>query len=700
MYKTYPVNVVFCDLTHVQGSLSATESMPYGAACVASYAKQFASFPLEIHLIKFPEEVFRICDSVSPSMVCFSSYAWNTHLSCSFAGEIKKNRPDTIIVFGVPNLSSEKEVQEEFLRSNPAIDFFLEGEGEIAFLEFLERAYDCGFLKDRLFIHNLPNARCLADNDFKEGPMLPRMKDLDLIPSPYLTGMLDRFFVMGCLPRTQTVRGCPFRCTYCVEGNEYYNPISQHRSIPCFREEMEYIAARSDRNRQLNIADSNYGMYRKDLETAAVLREVYSKTGYPEYIHVAMGKARKDRVSKVAEILEGRLRLSGSVQSLNPVVLKNIKRKNVSLEELKTLARKSKSSRTNSYSEIIIPLPGETRPAFEKYLEPLLEADFNILMVYTLMLLDGAEISTDKSIKNFGLESGFRVLPRCFGKYQFGDSAFVSAEIEKVCTGHKNMPFEEYIHCRMLSLIIMIFYNDRLFEEITLILRGNNIPLSNWILTICKTLKIRKNGAGLGKLIQDFQKETIDEIWREKDQLRRSLSDSLQIDKYIRGELGRNLIYTYKADAILNHMSELIMVSIQAAKKLILGDHQDLSLENKTKIEHFFEDLAALLDVRKSNFFNTKENYEISLRFNFEPLIEGIPIGLEKIVELEAPTVYRLFNSKEQQKIIEEQQALYGNDLHGSARVLARVNVSRLFRNVSIVEAESAPKHAVRGYFL
>jgi radical SAM superfamily enzyme YgiQ (UPF0313 family) len=667
--------------------------MPYGAACVASYAKKYASFQLEIHMVKFPEEVFGICNSVSPSMVCFSSYAWNTHLSCSFAREIKKNRPDTIIVFGGPNFSSEAVVQEEFLRSEPAIDFFLEGEGEEAFLEFVERAYDCGFSKACLYMQELPNARYLVDNVFKRNHLLPRMKDLDRIPSPYLDGILDRFFEKGCLPRTQTIRGCPFGCTYCVEGHKYYNQISRHRSEQSFREEIEYIASRSKRNRQLNIADSNYGMYRKDLETAAVLRDVYRETGYPEYIHVAMGKTQKNRVAEVADILEGRLRLSGSVQSMNPVVLKNIKRKNVSLDELKELARKSKTSRTNSYSEIIIPLPGETREAFEKYLEPLLDADFNILMVYTLMLLDGAEISTGKSMKKFGLESGFRVLPRCFGKYQFGDSMFVSAEVEKVCVGHKDMTFSEYIHCRILSLIIMIFYNDRLFEEITLVLRGNNIPVANWILEICEKLTSIKNDTGLGKLIQDFQKETRDEIWRERDQLRRSLLDPLQIEKYIRGELGRNLLYTYKADAILNHIDGLIAAGIQAAKKLVLENHQSLSEEHQIRMERFFEDLAALIAVRKSNLFNVKENYKISLRFNLEPLIEGIPMGKEKIAEAERPTIYHLFNSEEQQKVIEEQQAIYGKDLHGAARVLARVNVSRLFRNVQVIRTESASKH-------
>ncbi|MFO7559259.1 MAG: hypothetical protein R6X10_10555 [Desulfobacterales bacterium] len=62
----------------------------------------------------------------------------------------------------------------------------------------------------------------------------------------------------------------------------------------------------------------------------------------------------------------------------------------------------------------------------------------------------------------------------------------------------------------------------------------------------------------------------------------------------------------------------------------------------------------------------------------------------EMISNEEAPTTYHLSNSEEQKKIMEEQQALYVKDLHGTARVLARVNVSRLFRTVRVTEAESA----------
>lgn len=42
-----------------------------------------------------------------------------------------------------------------------------------------------------------------------------RRTDLDEIPSPYLTGALDEFFAVPNLgPMIETVRGCPYSCTF------------------------------------------------------------------------------------------------------------------------------------------------------------------------------------------------------------------------------------------------------------------------------------------------------------------------------------------------------------------------------------------------------------------------------------------------------------------------------------------------------
>jgi radical SAM superfamily enzyme YgiQ (UPF0313 family) len=45
------------------------------------------------------------------------------------------------------------------------------------------------------------------------------------VPSPYLAVKMDEFFGGKLLPIIQTNCGCPFTCTFCVEGVKYYGKV-------------------------------------------------------------------------------------------------------------------------------------------------------------------------------------------------------------------------------------------------------------------------------------------------------------------------------------------------------------------------------------------------------------------------------------------------------------------------------------------
>ena len=49
------------------------------------------------------------------------------------------------------------------------------------------------------------------------------------------------------------------------------------------------------------------------------------------------------------------------------------------------------------------------------------------------------------------------------------------AEIEEVCIANSTLSFQDYLECRKMNLVIQIFFNDGVFEEILFLLRKPKI---------------------------------------------------------------------------------------------------------------------------------------------------------------------------------------------------------------------------------
>src|SRR5205085_5217891 len=105
-------------------------------------------------------------------------------------------------------------------------------EGEVGFSQLLARLIENGMDAKKVKAGSeLPSVHWLRS----DGPAaLPhevaRLQDLTVIPSPYISGKLDEFFDGHLIPILQTNRGCPFSCTFCVEGLSYYNKVFRNSS--------------------------------------------------------------------------------------------------------------------------------------------------------------------------------------------------------------------------------------------------------------------------------------------------------------------------------------------------------------------------------------------------------------------------------------------------------------------------------------
>ena len=139
----------------------------------------------------------------------------------------------------------------------------------------------------------VPNCHYTVDDDVITGPSLPRLT-LEDIPSPYLMGLMDKFFDESLEPMIHTTRGCPFSCTFCTEGAPYYNIVQQRTET--LREELHYIANRVRGPSDLYISDANFGMFKQDIQKAEILAEIQKQYDYPKYIQVSTITGNSDLV--------------------------------------------------------------------------------------------------------------------------------------------------------------------------------------------------------------------------------------------------------------------------------------------------------------------------------------------------------------------------------------------------------------------
>lgn len=599
------MNIIFADLTHTGHPCN---SVPYGVALVAAYAvERLGADECTAILVKDPNELARHLETDEPGMVCFSTYIWNSELSCSFARRIKTRYPGCVTVFGGPNYPVCAEAQHELLTRHPEIDFFIYREGEQAFVGLYHALKKHGFLPDLLKQERacLPGVHYLAGGEFVAGDPAPLIEPLDLIPSPYLNGMCDQFLAQGFPAVLQTTRGCPFQCTFCQEGNGYFRQVRRY-SVARKVEELWYLA-RHAASGMLHVGDSNFGMYAEDIEISRQIAQIQQTLDWPEYFAGIGAKNNKKRALEAAVLIRGAM-LSAAVQSSDQTVLENIQRQNVSLAEMVQTVMEQELSETHSFSEIIVALPGDTFQAHCRSACELMDAGVHVVRSHQCIMLPGAELSTPESRQRFGLQTRFRVMHNTAEQYQLFGETFRSPEIDEICVSGNSMTFQEYLDSRCFDLTVEIFYNNGIFAELFNFLKITGIVVSGVVKRIYERIAEIPT---LATLYQGFLKDT-GELWETRAELERFLQEPGVLERYAAGELGRNEQLAYKSLAFLEHLDVLTELCYQVASELL---RQQGLLNQQT--EDYLEELRRFDLLRKQRPLDTDHPQCASFHYDF-----------------------------------------------------------------------------------
>jgi len=499
-----------------------------------------------------------------------------------------------------------------------------------------------------------------------------RIKNLDEIPSPYTSGLLDEFFDGKLTPMIQTNRGCPFHCTFCTDGKDEVNQVNNF-SIDRVRSEINYITKSVPKNtRSLHISDLNFGMYARDQEICEELANMQEEFGYPQFIKCTTGKNQREKIIKAIRKLSDSLRITMSVQSLDKQVLTNIRRSNISVDQVLDLYPAIKEAGLQTTSEVILGLPGETYQNHIETLRGLVRSRMDEIVVHTCMLLDGSEMKTPIEVKKWNYKTKFRVIERDFAKLSNGKNI---VEIEEVIIGSNTLTFEEYVELRLLAFTIFVTNKGIVFESIIKFLRQNNIDVFDLYYKIMKEL----NNASEKVFITSkrFKEATVNELWDSEEEIIKNYEKNSEYEKLLSGDEGTQVIYHFLTEVVTSCMDEWVEHVINSAYGLLKK-----SLNFDKKLEMQFQSISDYCRGLSHNVMGNdrmKTNPEYQFHYDIKNWVnEKNDLDIENFKI--SPTKISFMLSNEQFNVVQDNIDVYGDTQVGKSKALKMIPIQKLWR--------------------
>lgn len=560
--------VLLADPRHTYAHTLASDSGPLGVGYMKAVMDR--DLPgVDSRIFAYPDQVVRALRESPPDVLMTTNYCWNEHLSLHLARLVKRVNPNALVVLGGPNLPDEPERQIEYVRSHPEIDVYVVGEGDHLATEMVRRYLEADRSVADMTAGVLPSAVWRRpDGEVARNDVQERRRDLDDIPSPWLTGVMDPFFDGRLCPLWETNRGCPFTCTFCVQGTSYYTKVT-YFDLERLREEIHYIARRiherSPSIPTLQVADPNYGMYERDIEISSYIGETQKLYGWPTYINATTGKNRADRIIKSMEKVSGALILYQAVQSMDEDVLKNIKRSNIKLEGYSQILVELKARGLRSSSDLIVGLPGETLASHVRSLKKLIDAGINRLQNFQCLLLKGTELDRVDSREGFGFKTRHRAVQKSFGVYG-GDPVI---ESEEIVVETDTMSYRDYLTARLYHLSTGIFLNHARLESLFSFAGHLGVTRGELFQAFTDGLLAVESGP-VADLRQAFLDETEGELFPSREAVVEFYTRPENFERLARGEVGDNVMNKYCAVAWWRIWEDVDRVALDAAKRLLL----------------------------------------------------------------------------------------------------------------------------------
>ncbi len=452
----------------VNYSYGKAAHLPYTAGQLSAYAFADKDVAENYRL----EKIFFLRDSVEnvineisdPFLVAFSTYIWNCNFNKAVAQKIKEKYPQCKIVFGGHHVAPGGGMLEEC----PYIDYLLHGEGEVILRRLMRSLIGLDDAAD------IPGISLRTKDGIITNPQV--ISDECDFPSPYLNGYFDSILAENpdtdFMALIETSRGCPNSCAYC----DWSNMKSKIRKFPIERVYAEIDWVSRNKVYGLGSADSNFGMFSRDLEITDKIVEAHKATGRPVGFQTSYAKNSTKTVFDIGMKLEKAGLNKGitlSFQSMNDEVLKNIGRENISIEYYSELMRMYNEAGVATYTELILGLPGETYESFVDGIDKLLQlGQHNSIYIHNCEWLPCSIMGQKDYVEKYGIRTSHIPLNQ---PHREADSKDEIPEESSIVTETYSMSRESWKKMNLFSAIIQSCHHMGLVQFFALYLFNEGI---------------------------------------------------------------------------------------------------------------------------------------------------------------------------------------------------------------------------------
>lgn len=294
----------------------------------------------------------------------FSMYVWDYEYFANLADQIKKKYPEILIVAGGPQI--DVHINPEFFSSMPFVDYAFYGEAEIAFTRLIDylQGYNVELVnvasKDKVFDHEIFNDK----EHLNESPLHNYLQEYE----NYVIDLKKRFGDKNLIAVWETVKGCPFSCSFCDWQSGLHNKVriwAKTNNQPSWQKELDVFTKLQIKS--VVWTNPNQGMQKQDHDIIDYWCKLAAAGLNPP--KNAIPQTSKQKTKEGIELLKKQFkygvcdRFKFDIQCTNETVLKNIDRPQLPWPELKMLLKDLLDQFPNLGREqinVIWPLPGQT----------------------------------------------------------------------------------------------------------------------------------------------------------------------------------------------------------------------------------------------------------------------------------------------------------------------------------------------------